>query len=79
MVTRRTLAGYGITTYRCRLALTNDEWARLRAEAARNNVSGERLIEQILQDVCAALPAPAAEVVAEEPPPEAYQDMVEIV
>lgn len=79
MVQRRTLAGYGITTYRVRLALTNDEWARLKAEAARTKLDGTRLIERILQDVCQALPAVHVDPTLEDPGPEDGEDMVEMV
>lgn len=67
---RRSLAAYGITPYRVTLALSNDEWAKLRAEAARNRQTGARLIENILVDVCRALPAPSPEPVPEPPPAE---------
>lgn len=67
---RRTLAAYGITPYRVTLALSNDEWAKLRLEAQRTKTTGTRLIENILVDVCRALPAPPPEPIPEPPPPD---------
>lgn len=67
---RRSLAAYGITPYRVTLALSNDEWAKLRMEAQRAKVTGARLIENILVDVCRALPAPPPEPIPEPPPPD---------
>lgn len=61
MVTRRTLGAYGITTYRVSLALSNDQWAKLKAEARRTNFTGAALIERILADVCRVLPEPEPE------------------
>lgn len=65
-------------TYRFRLALSNDEWAKLRGEAARVNTSGAQLIERILQDVCAALPMPQPEPVPEPPPDFDSEELVSI-
>lgn len=67
---RRTLAAYGITPYRVTLALSNDEWAKLRLEAERTKTTGTRLIENVLVDVCRALPAPPVEPIPEPPPRE---------
>lgn len=75
---RRTLALYGITTYRTRIALSNEEWAKLYWEAQRTKVTGQRLIENILVDVCRALPAPPP-VEAEEPPPPDEGEAEEVV
>lgn len=75
---RRTLAAYGITPYRVTLALSNDEWAKLKAEAERNKQTGTRLIENILVDVCRALPAPPPEPIPEPAPPEEDDELVNV-
>lgn len=75
---RRSLAAYGITPYRVTIALSNDEWAKLKAEAERNGQTGTRLIENILVDVCSVLPAPSPEPVPEPPPPDEGDELEQV-